>query len=181
MRCGLILLLSMFYTLATPLFGQAQANAELPARASTEMAEEIYEKATKIGKLWQVIPPTVTQGEVKSSHWGDFVANIVWLNVLFARVGNLPVNEPATFETFCKEEEHNIKRRGEILSYFTKEETRMLFNLKTFATNKKVAQGVIDYLSKQNKLDEFNARLLKIRNAYTKETEIVHKILRGPI
>ena len=181
MRYGLIVLLSVFYILDAPLWGQKQVNAESSVHTYTEMAEGIYEKATNVGKLWQLIPPTITEGKVRSSHWGDFIANIVWINVLFTRVENLHVRESEVFEKFCQEEQNTIKRRAEILSYFTKEETRMLFNLKMFATNKEVTQEVVNYLVKQKKLNEFGRRLSEIRNAYTKEDGVVRKILRGPL
>ena len=181
MKSGLIVLLSVFYILDAPLWGQKQVNAESSVHAYTEMAEDIYENAINVGMLWQVILPFIKEGEVRSSHWGDFIANTVWINVRFARVENLHVKEPEVFEKFCQEEQNTIRRRVKILSSFTKEETQMLFNLKMFATNKEVTQEVVNYLVKQKKFNEFGRRLSEIRNAYIKEEEIVQKILRGPL
>ena len=98
---------------------------------------------------WEMWHDNRKEGEVRSSHWGDFIANTVWINVRFARVENLHVKEPEVFEKFCQEEQNTIRRRVKIFSSFTKEETQMLFNLKMFATNKEVTQEVVNYLVKQ--------------------------------
>lgn len=141
-------------------------------------SEKIYDTATYVGKLWDVCQGMKTpQNVLRSAHWGEFVANVVWINVRFTRVAGSDAAQNETLARFRQEEQNNLKRGGGALSYLAEDETRMLFHLKQLSTDKERAQALFDYLSKRKQLEAFEARLSQIRDAYVKEKELLFKIL----